>query len=62
MSTILQEANPQTYALRRAYGLVSQDVLLNGFRTSNPPQNRQLIVYHCSLKYEVDGFVGELTF
>jgi hypothetical protein len=33
-----------------------------GFRKSTPPQNRHLIVYNYLSKYEVDGFVGELTF
>jgi hypothetical protein len=32
------------------------------FRTSISPQNYQLIVYYCLSKYQVDGFVGELTF
>jgi len=36
--------------------------LLISFRKSTPPQNRQLIVYYYQLKYQVDGFVGELTF
>jgi hypothetical protein len=31
------------------------------FRESTPPQNRQLIICFYSLKYQVDGFVGELT-
>ena len=36
---------------------------LNGFRQSTPPQNHQPIVHYCYLiNYEVDGFVGGLTF
>jgi len=31
-------------------------------RKSTPPQNSQLIVYHHKWEYQVDGFVGELTF
>ena len=31
------------------------------FRKSTPLKNRQLIVYFYSLKYQVDGCVGELT-
>ena len=30
--------------------------------SENFPANRPLIVYHHQLKYQVDGFVGELTF
>jgi hypothetical protein len=33
-----------------------------GFRKSTLPPNRQLSVYCYSLKYQVDNFVGELTF
>jgi hypothetical protein len=36
--------------------------LLISFRKSTPAQNRQLIVYYYLLKYQVDDFVGELTF
>jgi hypothetical protein len=35
--------------------------VLNEFKRSTPPQNRQLVVCNYSLKTSVDDFVGELT-
>ena len=36
---------------------------MNESQKVNPPHKKcQLIVYNYLLKYEVDGFVGELTF
>ena len=35
--------------------------LLICFRKSTPPQNRQLTVTITDWKYQVDGFVGEMT-
>ena len=43
-------------------GLSHRTYLSISFRVSSPPQNRQIILYDYQLEYEVDGFVGELTF
>ena len=51
---------PSLRCLTRVYlaGCIYQLVV-----DSEPPRpNRQLIVYYYYLRYEVDGFVGELTF
>ena len=45
-----------------AVNLSHRMYLLISFRKSTLPQNRPLIVYYHSLEYQVDGFVGELTF
>ena len=37
-------------------------LLLIGLRKSTPPPNRQLVVNYYQSKYQVDDFVGELTF
>ena len=41
---------------------VSQNVFFDFWSKEAAPRNRQLIVYYLSLKYQIDGFVGELTF
>ena len=43
-------------------GLSDAMSLSISFRKSSPPQNRQVIVYYHLIEYEVDSFVGELTF
>jgi len=46
----------------KPHNLVSQNIFINEFWKVTPSQNRQLIVYYYYLEYQVDGFVGGVTF
>ena len=48
------QANSCYQPYLRMYSLIS-------FRKSAPPKNRQLVVHYYLLKYQVDGYVVELT-
>ena len=50
------------FFLSKARFYLTKQYLLIIFRKSTPPQKRQLIVHYYQLKYQVDGFVGELNF
>ena len=44
------------------YEFISLKVLLNRFRKSSPPQNRQIKIAKQIVKQKVDDFAGKLTF